>query len=150
MRTIERDIVGAFILSNDDHILLGKNQKGGVYEDSWVIPGGGIESGETKEEAVAREVLEEVGIDISDAEIVPISGALSGSAEKTLRETGERVIVDMTFFNFQINIDQPANDINIRLEDDFAYAEWIRLNDLDDKKYSPSVETVLKSLNLLG
>ena len=57
MRTIKRDIAGAFIFSNDNHVLLGKNIKGGVYEDLWVVPGGGIDEGESKVEAARRELL---------------------------------------------------------------------------------------------
>ena len=42
MRTIHRDIVGGFIFSKDGRLLLGKNCKGGVYEGSFVVPGGGV------------------------------------------------------------------------------------------------------------
>lgn len=70
MKTISRDIAGAILFSNDEHVLIGKNNKGGVYEDLWVIPGGGIDEGETIEQAVCREILEEVGIDISGAHCV--------------------------------------------------------------------------------
>lgn len=67
MRTIQRDIVGAFIFSSDNKLLLGKSIKGGVYPDYWIVPGGGMEPDETKVEAVKRETLEETGIDISEA-----------------------------------------------------------------------------------
>lgn len=149
MRTIKRDIVGALIFSNDKHVLLGKNNKGGVYDDLWVIPGGGIDEGETKEQAVKREILEEVGIDISSAQIYLIPETQTGITEKTLRGTGERVLVDMTFYNFKVDIDLPANKIDIKLEDDFGYAEWVPFDDLTGKTYSPSVEQLLKSLNLI-
>lgn len=149
MRTIKRDIAGALIFSNDKHVLLGKNNKGGVYDDLWVVPGGGIDKGETKEQAVRREILEEVGIDISSAEIHLVPEVQTGVAEKTLRDTGERVLVDMTFYNFKVNIDLPANKIDIKLEDDFGYAEWVPFNDLIRKTYSPSVEQLLKSLSLI-
>lgn len=82
MRTIQRDIAGALLFSNDGRVLIGKNVKGGVYEDLWVVPGGGIDEGETKEDAVKREILEEVGIDISDAVIEPVDLPQTGTAEK--------------------------------------------------------------------
>jgi 8-oxo-dGTP pyrophosphatase MutT (NUDIX family) len=100
MRTIKRDIAGALLLSNDAHVLVGKNGKGGVDEGLWVIPAGGIDAGESKEDAAKREILEEVGID-----------------------TGERVLIDMTFYNFKVTIDLPAQNIPITPQDDFAYAE---------------------------
>jgi len=69
MRTIKRDVVGAFIFSSDNKILLGKSRKGGVYHGTWMVPGGGIEEGETMRDAVIREIREEVGVDISPFDI---------------------------------------------------------------------------------
>ena len=149
MRTIKRDIAGAIIFSNDNHVLVGKNVKGGVYEDLWVIPGGGIDEGETKEHAMKREILEEVGINIDGALVELLPEIQKGTTEKTLRDTGERVLVDMTFYNFRVDIDAPAAEINLTLEDDFGYAEWAPLHSLADRSYSPSVENLLRTLSLL-
>ncbi|OJU88240.1 hypothetical protein BGO17_04700 [Candidatus Saccharibacteria bacterium 49-20] len=149
MRTIQRDIAGALLFSNDGRVLIGKNVKGGVYEDLWVVPGGGIDEGETKEDAVKREILEEVGIDISDAVIEPVDLPQTGTAEKTLRDTGERVLVAMTFYNFTVKFDKPAQEIPIILEDDFGHAEWVAIEKLSELSYSPSVKNLLKSLELI-
>jgi len=149
MRTIQRDIAGALLFSNDGHVLIGKNVKGGVYEDLWVVPGGGIDEGETKEDAVVREILEEVGIDISDAFVELVDFPQTGTAEKTLRDTGERVLVEMTFYNFTAKFDKPAQDIPIILEDDFGHAEWVPIEKLAELSYSPSVEQLLKFLKLI-
>ncbi len=149
MRTIERDIAGAFLFSNDGFILLGKNRSGGVYQDQWVVPGGGIDEGESIETAMKREILEEVGIDVTGADIVYQADVQSGTSEKTLRDTGERVVVTMHFNDFVVTIDKPAADIPIILEDDFGYAEWVATSDLTNKQYSPSTEYRLKALGLL-
>jgi 8-oxo-dGTP pyrophosphatase MutT (NUDIX family) len=149
MRTIKRYIVGAVLFSNDNHVLIGKNKKGGVYEDLWVIPGGGIDEGETKLQAVCREILEEVGVDISLASVELIPEVQTGITEKTLRDTGERVLVDMTFYNFRVDIDASAKDIPLTVEDDFGYAEWVPSELLAENSYSPSVENLLRYLNLI-
>src|SRR5262249_6197136 len=104
MRVIERDIVGAFIFSTDKKLLLGKSYDGGVYKDAWIIPGGGVNPGETKLEALKREVLEETGIDLGDAKINEMNIELNGESNKTLRDTGETVHVLMTFFNFIVHL----------------------------------------------
>jgi 8-oxo-dGTP pyrophosphatase MutT (NUDIX family) len=149
MRTIKRDIAGAYIFSNDGHLLLGNNGPNGVYSDSWVIPGGGIEKGESKLKAVQREIMEEVGIDISNANPSLIDFPLTGTSTKTLKETGETVNVDMTFYNFRIDLPLASTEIPINLNDDFDSAEWVALDNLKGKRYSPSVEAMLRHLGYL-
>ena len=150
MRTIQRDIVGAFIFSNDNHVLLGKNRKGGVYQDQWVIPGGGIDKGETKLEAVKREVMQEVGLDIDGVAVSLIDEVLTGQSKKTLKETGETVLVDMTFYSYKVEYDMPADSIEVRLNDDLGMATWIALDDIAGRSYAPGVEKVLKNLGFLN
>ena len=48
------------VIRRDDRILLVTNRSNGKYS----FPGGGIEVGETIEDALAREVMEETGIEI--------------------------------------------------------------------------------------
>lgn len=135
MRTIHRDIVGGFIFSKDGMLLLGKNREGGVYEGSYVVPGGGVESGETKEAALHREMLEETGIDIHQAIVTPFTQSL-GEHAKTLRDTNERVFVKMNFYDYRIEIDQNAADIHLSAEDDWHQPRWFSLNELEDANLS--------------
>ena len=84
MKTLKRDIVSALIISKDRKLFQGKKdpQKGGVYSDCWHIPGGGIEEGESKIDAIKREVLEETGIDIENYKIELVDDKGSGESEK--------------------------------------------------------------------
>ena len=60
MKTIK---VVAAIISNGDKIFA--TQRGyGTYKDYWEFPGGKIEEGETPEEAIVREIKEELDTDI--------------------------------------------------------------------------------------
>lgn len=67
---LERNIASAILFTSDDKIIMGRKnpEMGGVYPDAWHIPGGGIEDGESLEDAVNREVYEETGLDIHDAD----------------------------------------------------------------------------------
>lgn len=146
MKTIQRDIVGAFIFSNDNKLLVGK---GRVYQDYWIIPGGGIEKNETKIEALKRETKEETGIDIQTAKIEEIEGVLTGQSEKVLKETGEKVIVNMNFYNFKIILPQDSGSIKPVTEDDFSDAQWFDAKDLKNLKLSPPTVTTLTKMGLL-
>ena len=149
MRTIERDIVGAFIFSADNKVLLGHNKKGGVYQNQLVVPGGGIERGEPRLDALKREILEEIGIDISDATITEISGVSVGESEKTLRETGERVIVKMRFYDFQVQLNSESKETALRFEDDYAEAEWYTPEELTEAEMGPATKATLQKLNFI-
>jgi len=56
-----RQRVGAIIFSGNSIILLKRVVKDRIY---WVFPGGEIDPGETKEEAMVRECKEELGVDV--------------------------------------------------------------------------------------
>ncbi|MCA9331266.1 NUDIX hydrolase [Candidatus Saccharibacteria bacterium] len=145
LRTIQRKIAGAFIFSGDGKLLLGKSRKGGVYKDQWIVPGGGIEEHETPEEAMAREILEEVGIDVSSGHVEHLESGATGLSEKVLRETGERVMVQMTFYDYKVTLEQKAEDIRLALDDDIAETRWFAADELGKVPLSgPTEELLLK------
>ena len=148
MRTIERDIVGGFIISADGKLLLGKNRKGGVYEGLFVVPGGGVDEDETKEQALLREMREETGIDISTGTVQPINQS-TGEHEKTLRDTGERVYVKMHFYDYRIDLLQDADDIVVRAEDDWDMPQWFTVNELRTIETSQPVRRTLLAAGIL-
>ncbi|MFZ2456395.1 MAG: NUDIX domain-containing protein [Candidatus Altiarchaeia archaeon] len=61
--------VGALIFNSEGKMFLMKSHK---WHDTYVIPGGHIELGETAEEALAREIKEETALDIYDIEFLCI------------------------------------------------------------------------------
>ena len=65
--------VGALIVNKEGRILLTKSHK---WFDKYTLPGGHIEVGETMKEAVAREVKEEVGLDVEVAEMLLMQEAI--------------------------------------------------------------------------
>ncbi len=149
MRTIQRDIVGAFIFSADNKLLLGKSIDGGVYPDSWIVPGGGVEPGETRADAIKREVLEETGIDISDAVVEEMKDTLHGESEKVLRDTNEKVLVEMKFYNFKVSLAKNSTDIILAHDDDFVQSRWFSSSELKKIKLSPPTMASLKKLGLI-
>lgn len=150
MRTIKRTIVGAFIFSSDGYLLLGKSHKGGVYQDTWVVPGGGVEPGETLLQAVQREIEEEVGIDISQFEIIQHADTKQGTSTKILKETQEEVLVDMTFHDFTVKTALPAVELPPTCNDDIMLAQWHDITTLPKLKVTDPMRATLLEFGYLG
>ena len=56
-------VVAALIRKDDE--VFGTQRGYGNYKDWWEFPGGKVETGETPEQALAREIREELAVDIS-------------------------------------------------------------------------------------
>ena len=149
MREIERDIVAGVIISSDNKILMGKGHDGSVYKDCWLIPGGGVDEGETKLQTLIREVKEEAGLDVSPYGAELVEDVATGESEKTLRDTNERVLVHMHFFTYRISIPLIAEDIKVQAGDDLVELAWAPLDKLSDYKLSPPSEALFKKLGYL-
>ncbi|MDD4271372.1 MAG: nucleotide exchange factor GrpE [Patescibacteria group bacterium] len=65
--------VGPVIYNENGEILLVQLPKWGDY---WVIPGGHIELGETSEQALKREIMEETGLEIDNIEFIGLQDAI--------------------------------------------------------------------------
>lgn len=107
------------IVVEGDRILLVKTHLGS--RDDYELPGGGIESGETPEEAAIRELFEETGI---RGEIIRLAAKYyNGFAQE---------------YNYSFLIRNIGGDItrqyNVEGEKDYIRAvEWKKLNEISEK-----------------
>jgi 8-oxo-dGTP diphosphatase len=60
------------LVVRDDRVLLTRNSARGPHPGAWTLPGGGVDHGEPPASAVAREVLEETGLDASVGELLGV------------------------------------------------------------------------------
>lgn len=151
MRTIKRIIVSALIFSKDNKLFMGQKDstKGGVYSDCWHIPGGGVDENETKEIALIREIKEEVGIDISSKNFELVDDQGTGTTEKVLKDTGEKVLCKMEFNVYKIKLNQDADDIQVNLSDDLVKYKWFEISELKNVKLTPPSEKLFGKLGLV-
>ena len=145
MQSISREIVGAFIFSNDGMILLGKNKPGGVYDGLWTIPGGGIEEGESVIDALKREVSEEVGLGINDAAIIELP-AKYGESTKIDADSGLTVVAKMHFHDYRVILDKPAAECTPISGDDFSMARWFSVDEVRSLEIAGPAKKTLLSL----
>ncbi|HKB21270.1 MAG TPA: 8-oxo-dGTP diphosphatase MutT [Methyloceanibacter sp.] len=69
-------LVAAVALFNrDGKVLIARRPPGRPLAGLWEFPGGKVEAGEEPETALIREILEELGIEIARADLVPLTFA---------------------------------------------------------------------------
>ncbi|HOO50040.1 MAG TPA: NUDIX hydrolase [Alphaproteobacteria bacterium] len=131
-----RTIVACLINKGNEYLFIKQNKKGGAYPDTLHIPGGGLEENETPDEAIIREVEEEVGITIKnligigfDWDILPYKG------EETL----------LIFLQYTAELDQGE----AKPSSDAKSVSWINKADLALANHNPASVKFLKRLGLL-
>jgi len=78
--------VAGVIISEDKVLLIAHKKNGDVY---WLLPGGGVDYGESLTEALERELYEELNIKIDVKDIAIVSDSIDPS--------GERHVVNICF-----------------------------------------------------
>ncbi len=119
----------AVLILRDGKVLLGhrsahRKDTGGIFEpDTWTVPGGKQEFGETMFEGAVREVREETGLEISDLELFSASDDVQP----------DRHFVTLQFIarcgSGEPRVMEPEK------EDDW---QWFSFDDLPGNLYSPT------------
>ena len=77
-------VVAAALVGEDGRVLLQQRPPGRHMEGLWEFPGGKVDDGELPEEALVRELEEELGIRVDAASLVPAAFASADAGEKHL------------------------------------------------------------------
>ena len=62
------DVAVAVLVRTDGRVLLAQRPLGKVYSGYWEFPGGKVEPGESTRDALVREIIEELGVEITHAD----------------------------------------------------------------------------------
>ena len=128
------------ILKKDDKILFVKHRKKG--EEYYLLPGGGVDFGETFEIALKREFLEEVNINVSVDRLCIISEGVDPK--------GEKHIINLVFL-----VDYVSGEIILPDEERIVGIEYLEISNLDDyiiykKKKKELKNNSFDNINYLG
>ncbi len=120
--------VVAAIIRKDDQLLLGKRPEGSSLAGIWEFPGGKIESEETPEIALQRELKEEIGV---EAEI--------GEIKKTCSAFFGEIGILLLFFDVPFWKGEPKCLHHEELR-------WVAIKDIHKYELPDANKTVLKEL----
>ena len=120
--------VDAVIICEDDSTVLIK-RKYDPYKDSWALPGGFVEWGETVESAVVREVKEETGLEV---EIIKLVGVYSDPKRDPRGHT-----VTICYLTRRING-------NLKADTDASTAQHFKKDEILKLKLAFDHDTILK------
>ncbi len=127
MNTRKTIRVVAAVIRDGDRVFA--TQRGyGPYKDGWEFPGGKIEPGETPEQALAREIREEL-----DAEII-------------VGEKIDQVEYDDPSFHLSMGCYWCAVKSGRLTLKEHESAKWLRMNELDTVDWLPADRAVVKRL----
>ena len=139
-RTFRLQRVAAYaLIVRDDEVLLVRNSPRGPYPGGWTLPGGGIDHGESPQEAVVREVYEETGLACTVGEVLVVTDShFEGTAPSG--RTEDFHTVQIVFEGTAVGDQSPRVVERGGTSDDAA---WVRLPDLDELTLRPNVRAAL-------
>ncbi|MEZ5895228.1 MAG: (deoxy)nucleoside triphosphate pyrophosphohydrolase [Parvularculaceae bacterium] len=87
-------VAAAALIDGDGRVLLAKRPAGKAMAGLWEFPGGKLEDSETPEEALVRELREELGIDVETACLAPIAFASQKATGSSSENSSENTLGD--------------------------------------------------------
>lgn len=113
----------AAVIIKDNRLLAQKN----IADNSYYLVGGRVSFGESTEEALVREIKEELKIDISSYKPLWINECFFTESGKQYHEIGMYYIVDIE--NMEFNCFE--NDFEINESNRINHFSWLNIDDLD-------------------
>lgn len=134
--TAQRTIrVVAAVLERDGRYLITQRRTTAVLPLMWEFPGGRVEAGETDQQALKREMLHRLGVEIDVGKLISF-----------VSHPYENYVVDLFLYECSLVVDDPS-----RLEPRAVNAfKWVASADFDQYPFTPADEASMNKLLGVG
>jgi len=116
--------IGIFIIKNNKFLML--KRKGSHGEDTWSLPGGHLEFGESWEFCAKREIKEETGLNVSDLKF-------TGVTNDVFQKEGKHYIT--IFLRTEIKLGEPK----IMEPDKCTEMNWFEWENMPENLFLPII-----------
>ena len=127
--------VGVLIFKNENVLLVKHGEKAGHVLDTYGIPAGRIEEGETKVQAAVRELAEETGLITTEQDLAELP--LSIPPADITRKDG-------TIKRFSITVFLCRNYTGELISTEETIPEWADVNALDEYQFLPNTKQMIE------
>ncbi len=132
MLLMEPRLTVAVLVEHDEKYLLAERQ-GDHFSGHWVVPGGGVDFGETLLDAAHREIKEETNLDV---EIVKFIGFK------------EIINVAGNYHSIVFFYSAKPKHLDLKLDGESSQARFLSIEEIKKLKIAKSVEWVLREMGI--
>jgi len=120
-----KKVVNAIIKNKEEKVLVIKRKDEKIHQGKWAFPGGIVEEGESVEEALRREIKEEVGL--GTEKIVRKISDYSYPRENEGETKGKCFLVEV-------------KDFEVKINEEIEEFKWVSLEELEELDHISGLE----------
>jgi len=136
-KVVQKIVVAGVVFENDKALILQRNSDEDIFPNMWELPSGKREPFESSVDALKREIMEEVGIDVEI--IMPVS-----TFEYQIEKPDE--IRDTTQINFLVKLKSSSN---IKLSSEHQSFAWIDKSEINKYSIKEVGDVIRKAFEIL-